>query len=107
MADLVLTHPQALLLLALLPVVIASARRRATPRGAVLLRAVVLAVLIAALAGPSVAGLGGGEHVVFAVDLSESISAPSRSLRAYISTSTSVIRPWTPDSLNATMRLQT
>ena len=78
MADLVLTHPQALLLLALLPVVIASARRRATPRGAVLLRAVVLAVLIAALAGPSVAGLGGGEHVVFAVDLSESISAPSR-----------------------------
>lgn len=78
MGEVTFTRPLALLLLALLPVIIVSARRRATPRTAAALRAVVLAVLIAALAGPSVPGLGGGQHVIFVLDLSDSISAASR-----------------------------
>lgn len=78
MSEVTFARPLALLLLALLPLVIAAARRRTAPRAASLLRASVLAVLITALAGPSLPGLGGGQHVIFALDLSDSISAASR-----------------------------
>ncbi len=67
--------PAALLLLALLPVVSAMARRRTAPGGAVALRLLVLALMIVALAAPAVMVGGGDLSVVFAVDRSDSISA--------------------------------
>lgn len=67
--------PAALLLLVLLPVVSAMARRRATPGGAVALRLGALALMIVALAAPSLTVRGGDLSVVFAVDRSDSISA--------------------------------
>jgi len=67
--------PAALVLLALLPVVAAMARRRATPRLALALRLAALALMIVALAAPSLAVRGGDLSVVFAVDRSDSISA--------------------------------
>jgi len=78
MADLTFLHPRIFLALLLVPVIVLLARRRMTPRGAVALRMLVLAALVASLAGPNLRGLGGGEHVIFALDLSDSISATSR-----------------------------
>ncbi len=67
--------PAVLALLALLPAVAAVAGRRAVPRGALALRLMVLALVIAALAAPTVAVRGGDLTIVFAVDRSASISA--------------------------------
>lgn len=78
MGDLSFAHPHALLLLALLPAMIALASRRATPRAAVALRALVLTGLVVSLASPQLAGLGGGQSIIFALDLSDSISTRSR-----------------------------
>lgn len=70
--------PIALLLLTLLPGVAILARRRLTPRPAVAMRGVAIALLIFSLAAPQIAGVGGGQTVVFAVDLSDSIPAEAR-----------------------------
>lgn len=78
MARPVFAHPQALLLLVLLPAVIALSRRPSAPRGAVLLRVLVLAALIVSLASPSLSGLGGGQSVIFALDVSDSIAGQAR-----------------------------
>jgi len=67
--------PAALLLLALLPVAAALARRRVTPRSALVLRLIVLALLITGLASPDLVSRGGDLSVVFALDRSDSISA--------------------------------
>ncbi len=71
-------HPEALLLLLLVPAALALARSRAASRGALGLRAVVLAALVISLAAPQLSGEGAGQHVIFAVDLSESISPRAR-----------------------------
>ncbi|HEU4798149.1 MAG TPA: VWA domain-containing protein, partial [bacterium] len=78
MGDVTFAHPSALLLLALLPLMIGLASRRATPRAAVALRALVLAALVLSLASPQLAGLGGGLNIIFALDLSDSVSTRSR-----------------------------
>src|SRR5439155_560029 len=67
--------PAALLLLVFLPVAAALARRRVTPRGALALRLLVLALLVTALASPVLSTRGGDLSVVFAVDRSDSIPA--------------------------------
>ena len=78
MTTLRFVHPEALLLLLLVPAALALARPRATSGAALGLRAFVLATLILSLAVPQFSGEGGGQHVVFAVDLSESISPGAR-----------------------------
>lgn len=78
MGEVTFAYPQALLLLALLPAVVALARRRRAPRGAVVLRVLVLGALIMSLASPSLSGLGGGQSVIFALDLSDSIGSRAR-----------------------------
>lgn len=78
MGEVTFAHPQALLLLALLPVVVALARRRSAPRGAIVLRGLVLSALVVSLASPSLSGLGGGQSVIFALDFSDSVAAPAR-----------------------------
>ncbi|HLA23948.1 MAG TPA: VWA domain-containing protein [bacterium] len=71
-------HPEALLLFLLVPAALALARGRVTPGGALGLRALVMAALVLSLAAPQFSGGGTGQHVVFAVDLSESISPGAR-----------------------------
>lgn len=78
MADVILTDPSALLLLVLVPVMVAAARARRLPRGAILLRMLVMGALIGSLAAPTISSLGGGQSVIFALDFSDSIAAPAR-----------------------------
>ena len=71
-------HPEALLLFLLVPAALALARGRVASSGALALRALILAALVAGLAAPQFSGEGAGQHVVFAVDLSESIGPGAR-----------------------------
>ena len=70
--------PIALALLIILPVVAVVARRRSPSRLAVGLRLAALALVITALASPTVAGRGGDLTIIFAVDRSASIAATQR-----------------------------
>lgn len=78
MSALRFSHPEALLLFLLVPAALALARGRVTSGGALGLRALVLAALVISLAAPQFSGQRAGQHVVFAVDLSESISPGAR-----------------------------
>jgi len=78
MADLLFLYPRAFLALLLVPAILVLARRRIVPQGSLVLRLLVVAALVVSLAGPNLSGLGGGEHIIFALDLSDSISAASR-----------------------------
>ncbi|MDQ7843515.1 MAG: VWA domain-containing protein [Armatimonadota bacterium] len=80
MAELIFLYPRAFLLLLLVPAILVLARRRIVPRGGLVLRLAVVAALAVSLAGPNLGGLGGGEYVIFALDLSASISAASRQM---------------------------
>ncbi len=71
-------HPALALLLVVLPVAAALAARHALPRGVLALRLAVLAMLVLAAAHPAVVRPGGGLTVVFAVDVSDSISSGQR-----------------------------
>jgi Mg-chelatase subunit ChlD len=66
--------PTALFLLVLLPIAVAIARRRVTPRGAIVRRLLVFALVIVALGSPYFPVHGGDLSVIFAVDRSDSIS---------------------------------
>lgn len=73
-----LAVPIALILLLLLPGVVAVARRRVTPRAALVLRLTAAGLLILSLASPQLAGIGSAQTVIFAVDISDSIPAEAR-----------------------------
>ncbi|HEX4841770.1 MAG TPA: VWA domain-containing protein, partial [bacterium] len=68
----------ALLFLVILPAVAVVARRRSPSRLALGLRLAALALVITALASPSVVGRGGDLTIIFAVDRSASIAATQR-----------------------------
>ena len=70
--------PIALVLLVMLPVLAVVARRRSPSRLALSLRLAALALVMIALASPTVAGRGGDLTIVFAVDRSASIAATQR-----------------------------
>lgn len=86
--------PAALVLLVLLPVASAMARRRATPRLTLALRLLALALMIVALAAPSLTVHGGDLNVVFAVDRSDSISADQQqAAREFVRAAAAYRRP--------------
>lgn len=70
--------PIALGLLLLLPALVTLARRRLTPRAALVLRLTAAGLLILSLASPQLAGIGSAQAVIFAIDVSDSIPAESR-----------------------------
>lgn len=70
--------PIALVLLVMLPALAVVARRRSPSRLTLSLRLAALALVIIALASPTVAGRGGDLTIVFAVDRSASIAATQR-----------------------------
>jgi len=72
------SHPEALLLFLILPVAVALARARAAPGGALVLRILVFTLLVLSLAAPQLTRSSVGQAVVFAVDVSESISPAAR-----------------------------
>jgi Mg-chelatase subunit ChlD len=72
------SHPEALLLFLLVPAALTLARRRTVSSGALVLRMIVLAVAVLSLAAPQFSRSGTGQHVVFALDASESISPAAR-----------------------------
>jgi len=72
------SHPEAFLLFLLVPAAVAAARRRAVGGGALALRMMVLAMMVLSLAAPQISRPGTGQHVLFAVDASESISPAAR-----------------------------
>ena len=78
MSGLRFSHPEALLLFLVLPVVVALARARTAPGGALVLRTLVFTFLVLSLAAPQLSRSSAGLSVVFAVDVSESISPPAR-----------------------------
>lgn len=78
MSGLRFSHPEALLLFLVLPVVVALARARTAPGGALVLRTLVFTLLVLSLAAPQLSRSSAGLSVVFAVDVSESISPPAR-----------------------------
>ncbi len=71
-------HPTVLVLVILLPVAYALTRRRLVPHGTALLRLIVLGLVILSLAQPRVPRLGPGQTIMFAVDLSDSITPDAR-----------------------------
>ncbi|HEY3247417.1 MAG TPA: VWA domain-containing protein [bacterium] len=74
--------PWMLVFLLAIPVLIALARRRRTPRGVVMVRSMVLALLIVCLAGPQVTVQGRGLTVMFAIDHSASVPVDARDAAA-------------------------
>jgi Ca-activated chloride channel family protein len=72
------SHPEAFLLFLLVPAAVAAARRRTVGGGALVLRVMVLAVAVLTLAAPQFSRREIGQHVIFALDASESISPAAR-----------------------------
>ncbi len=87
-------HPTALVLLILLPVAFALTRHRLLPRGAAVLRLLVLGLIILSLAQPQVPRLHPHQTVMFAVDFSDSITADARDQAMdFVRTAARVRRP--------------
>jgi Mg-chelatase subunit ChlD len=74
--------PWALAFLLVIPALLVLARKRRTPRGVLVLRALLFALLVLCLAGPQVRVQGQGMTVVFAVDHSASVPVDSREAAA-------------------------